>query len=129
MAAYVEELGRRDEVAELIERHFQIVRVLLPDDQADRDFVIHRGSPIWDYEQAATAASATAWSCSPLPPLTPTAPAIWPFTLIGRPPAKIITRPWFDAWMPKNWSPGWLLRPSSRVEISKAFAVKALLMA
>src|ERR1700760_1395939 len=31
--------------------------------------------------------------------------------------------------MPKNWSFGWLLRPSSCVEISKAFAVKALLMA
>src|SRR5882757_10108024 len=43
------------------------------------------------YEQAAAAASATAWSCSPLPPLTPTAPTIWPFTLIGMPPAKVIT--------------------------------------
>jgi hypothetical protein len=36
MTAYVEELGGRDEIAELIERHFQIVRVLLPNDQADR---------------------------------------------------------------------------------------------
>src|ERR1700754_1272418 len=45
------------------------------------------------------------------------------------PPAKIITRAWFDVWMPKNWSPGWLLWPSSSVEISNAFAVKALLMA
>ena len=36
------------------------------------------------------------------------------------PPAKIITRVWFDTWMPKNWSPGWLLRPSSSVEMSKA---------
>jgi hypothetical protein len=57
------------------------------------------------------------------------APMTWPFILIGMPPAKIITRLWFDTWMPKNWSPGWLLRPSSRVEISEAFAVKALLMA
>src|ERR1700722_2533819 len=82
-----------------------------------------------DYDQAATTASATAWSCLPLPPLTPTTPAIWPFTLIGMPRAKIITRAWFETWIPKNWSPGWLLRPSSSVEISKAFAVKALLMA
>src|SRR4030088_190934 len=35
MAAYVEKLGRRDEVVELIEWHFEIVRVFLPNDQAD----------------------------------------------------------------------------------------------
>jgi hypothetical protein len=57
-------------------------------------------SPPRRYEQAATAASATAWSCSPLPPLTPTAPTIWPFIVSGAPPAKIITRPWFEMWMP-----------------------------
>jgi hypothetical protein len=35
MAAYVEKLGRRDEIAELIERHFEVPRVFLPDDQAN----------------------------------------------------------------------------------------------
>src|SRR3981189_309513 len=35
MAAYVEELGWRDEIAELIERHFEIVRVFLLNDQAN----------------------------------------------------------------------------------------------
>src|SRR5229473_1054917 len=34
MTAYVEQLGRRDELAELIEWHFQIIRVFLPDDQS-----------------------------------------------------------------------------------------------
>src|SRR5258708_37389009 len=34
VASYIEELGWRDEITELIERHFEIVRVLLPDDQA-----------------------------------------------------------------------------------------------
>src|SRR5260370_32840020 len=35
MTAYVKQLGRRDEVAELIEWHFQIIRVFLPDDQSN----------------------------------------------------------------------------------------------
>jgi hypothetical protein len=35
MTAYVKQLGRRDEVFELIEWHFKIIRVLLPDDQSD----------------------------------------------------------------------------------------------
>src|SRR5260370_6225611 len=35
MTAYVEQLGRRDEIAELIERHFEIIRIFLPDDQAN----------------------------------------------------------------------------------------------
>src|SRR5205807_10210401 len=35
MTAYVEQLSRRDEIAELIEWHFKIVRVFLPNDQAD----------------------------------------------------------------------------------------------
>jgi hypothetical protein len=51
MTAYVEELGGRNEIAELIEGHFKIVGVLLPDDQAARahgrsgqiqDFAVHR---------------------------------------------------------------------------------------
>jgi hypothetical protein len=42
------------------------------------------------------------------------------------PPAKIMTRLWFDELIPKNWSPGWLFWPSSLVEMSKALAVKAL---
>src|SRR5882762_9673622 len=36
MTAYVKQLGRRDELVELIEGHFEIVRVFLPDDQANR---------------------------------------------------------------------------------------------
>src|SRR5450755_1362147 len=44
------------------------------------------------------------------------------------PPAKIITRPWFDAWIPKNWLPGWLFSPRSFVVMSKARAVQALSM-
>src|ERR1700704_5614902 len=35
MTAYVEKLGRRDEIAELIERHFEIVWVFLSNDQAN----------------------------------------------------------------------------------------------
>src|ERR1700730_12198976 len=40
-----------------------------------------------------------------------------------------MTRPLFDAWMPKKGAPGWLRRASSAVSISKARAVQALLMA
>lgn len=46
---------------------------------------------------AAAPASATAWSCSPDPPLTPMAPTTLPLFLSGMPPAKIITLPPFDA--------------------------------
>ena len=46
---------------------------------------------------AAAPASATAWSCSPDPPLTPMAPTTLPPFLSGMPPAKIITLPPFDA--------------------------------
>ena len=42
-------------------------------------------------------ASATAWSCLPMPPLTPTAPTTAPLRFSGTPPAKIITRPSLDA--------------------------------
>src|SRR5438445_68536 len=35
MTADVEQLGRRDEIAQLIEGHLKIVRVLLPDHQTD----------------------------------------------------------------------------------------------
>jgi hypothetical protein len=35
MTAYVEKLGRRDEIAKLVEWHFEIIRVFLPNDQAD----------------------------------------------------------------------------------------------
>ena len=51
-------------------------------------------------QKAAAAASATAVSCSPSPPLTPTAPTTSPSRLSGMPPAKIITRPLLDSWMP-----------------------------
>ena len=51
-------------------------------------------------QKAAAAASATVVSCSPSPPLTPTAPTTWPSRSSGMPPAKIITRPLLDSWMP-----------------------------
>ena len=51
-------------------------------------------------QKAAAAASATAVSCSPSPPLTPTAPTTSPSRLSGMPPAKIMTRPLLDSWMP-----------------------------
>jgi hypothetical protein len=35
MTAYVKQLGRRDEVVKLIEWHFKIIRILLPDDQSN----------------------------------------------------------------------------------------------
>src|SRR5260221_4178812 len=35
MTAYVKQLGRRDELVELIEWHFEIIRVFLPDDQSN----------------------------------------------------------------------------------------------
>src|SRR5882762_10438683 len=35
MTAYIKQLGRRDETAELIEWHFEIIRVFLPNDQAN----------------------------------------------------------------------------------------------
>src|SRR6202011_6302523 len=35
MTADVKQLARRDELAELIEWHFQIIRVFLPDDQSN----------------------------------------------------------------------------------------------
>src|SRR5712671_4245278 len=44
MTAYVEQLGRRDEFAELIERHFEIIRVFLPDDQANGTY--SRAGPV-----------------------------------------------------------------------------------
>jgi len=53
-------------------------------------------------ENAAAPASATAWSCSPEPPLTPIAPTTFPSRLSGIPPAKIMILPSFDAWIPKN---------------------------
>ena len=60
-----------------------------------------RGRLPWARSQkAAAAASATVVSCSPSPPLTPTAPTTWPSRSSGMPPAKIITRPLLDSWMP-----------------------------
>ena len=46
---------------------------------------------------AATPASATAWSFTPELPLTPTAPTTWPPRLMGMPPAKIMILPLFEA--------------------------------
>jgi hypothetical protein len=36
------------------------------------------------------------------------APMIDPSRRNGTPPAKIMTRPWLDTWIPKNCWPGWL---------------------
>jgi hypothetical protein len=58
----------------------------------------HRSSMVC--HSAAAAASATAWSCSPSPPLTPTAPTIRPSRCSGIPPAKIMMRLSFEAAMP-----------------------------
>jgi hypothetical protein len=35
MTAYVEKFRRRDEVTELIERHFEIIRIFLPNNQSN----------------------------------------------------------------------------------------------
>ena len=48
---------------------------------------------------------ATVWSCSSEPPLTLIAPTTLPFRLSGIPPAKIMIRPSFEAWIPKNCPP------------------------
>ena len=45
------------------------------------------------------------WSCSTDPPLTPIAPTTASPDVSGIPPAKMIRRPWFEAWMPNR---GWL---------------------
>jgi hypothetical protein len=58
------------------------------------------GSPAAVCHSVAAAASATAWSCSPSPPLTPTAPTIRPSRCSGIPPAKIMMRLSFEAAMP-----------------------------
>src|SRR6185503_7348313 len=46
---------------------------------------------------ALTPASATAWSCSPEPPLTPMAPTTFPSFFNGIPPAKIMILPLLEA--------------------------------
>ncbi len=51
-------------------------------------------------ERALTPASATVWSCSPEPPLTPMAPMTLPSRLRGMPPAKIMILPSLLAWIP-----------------------------
>jgi len=48
-------------------------------------------------QNASAPASATEWSCFPLPPLTPMAPTTLPSRFSGMPPAKIMTRPPFEA--------------------------------
>jgi hypothetical protein len=44
------------------------------------------------------------------------------------PPAKIMMRPPFETWIPKNWSLDWLFSPKSFVVMSKALEVNALLI-
>jgi len=61
-----------------------------------------RPNQIFQSYRAAAPASATAWSCSPEPPLTPMAPTTLPSILSGIPPAKIMILPSFEAWIPKN---------------------------
>ena len=50
-------------------------------------------TPVQDYRTTDAPASATAWSCSPEPPLTPIAPTTFPSSFRGMPPAKIMIRP------------------------------------
>ena len=57
-------------------------------------------------QKPAAAASQTVVSCSPVPPLTPTAPTMTPSARTRAPPAKTITLPLLDAWMPWNCPPG-----------------------
>ena len=45
-------------------------------------------------QKAATPASATSWSWSTVPPLTPMAPATSPLRISAMPPAKLTKRPW-----------------------------------
>src|ERR1700744_6607906 len=56
------------------------------------------------------------------------APTTLPPFFSGMPPAKIITLPPFDAWMPKKCWPDCELSPLSLVVISPARAVQALLI-
>src|SRR6202034_3947910 len=78
---------------------------------------------------AAAPASATLWSSTPDPPLTPIAPTTSPPRLIGMPPAKIIILPSFEAWIPKNCWPDCEFSPSDLVSILKAREVKAFFWA
>jgi len=48
---------------------------------------------------------------------------------MGTPPAKIITFPSFEAWMPKNWSPDCESVPRVPVSMSKAREVQAFFCA
>ena len=66
----------------------------------DADGLVAAFPALTGAQNAAAPASATVVSCSPSPPLTPTAPTTWPSRLSGMPPAKTITRPSLDAWMP-----------------------------
>src|SRR5258705_2379267 len=56
------------------------------------------------------------------------APTTWASYVKGMPPAKIMTLPSLEAWMPKNWLPGCELSPRSLVVMSKAREVQAFLM-
>jgi hypothetical protein len=59
-------------------------------DSTDLDTVVESTGQV---QIAPTPASATVWSCSPLPLLTPIAPMTIPSRRIGMPPAKIMMRP------------------------------------
>ena len=56
------------------------------------------------------------------------APTTFPSRVSGIPPAKIITRPSFEAWMPKNSPPDCEYFARSLVLMLKARAVNAFLI-
>src|SRR5580704_6982948 len=56
------------------------------------------------------------------------APTTLPSFFKGMPPAKIMTLPSLEAWMPKNWLPDWEWVARSLVAMSKAREVQAFLM-
>src|SRR5438270_1496409 len=56
------------------------------------------------------------------------APTTLPSFFNGMPPAKIMTLPSLEAWMPKNWLPDWEWVARSLVAMSKAREVQAFLM-
>jgi hypothetical protein len=79
--------------------------------------------------KAATPASATSWSSSTVPPLTPIAPITSPSRINGMPPAKMTIRPPFVVLIPKRGWPGWAISPISLVVRPLPAEVKALSMA
>lgn len=72
--------------------------------------------------KACSAAAPTALSCSPLPPLTPTAPTTWPSCTMGKPLTKTANLPGCMWLMPKASLPG-ALGPAADVDPATLAAV------